>query len=144
MSLRQNQEKRKHPEFDMARKGMRFYGRVQGVGFRYRARQAAQRYGLTGLIRSLARIRRDPLFTDSSYKVTASADHILTAVHSRGGDTLAGVFSLKGEAACACLPLPDGVYRNLIDETPVEVSREHVMCDGRPIIVRHSAPSQKD
>ena len=36
----------------MARKGMRFYGRVQGVGFRYRARQAAQRYGLTGLIRN--------------------------------------------------------------------------------------------
>lgn len=30
-----------------------FEGRVQGVGFRYRARYAAQQYGLTGWVRNL-------------------------------------------------------------------------------------------
>ena len=29
-----------------------FYGRVQGVGFRYRAYYAAQRYGVTGWVRN--------------------------------------------------------------------------------------------
>lgn len=29
-----------------------FYGRVQGVGFRYRARHAAEMYGCTGWIRN--------------------------------------------------------------------------------------------
>ncbi|MCF0145666.1 MAG: acylphosphatase [Eubacterium sp.] len=29
-----------------------FYGRVQGVGFRYKARHLADRYGLTGFVRN--------------------------------------------------------------------------------------------
>lgn len=32
---------------------MRFYGRVQGVGFRYRAYYAANSYGVTGFVRNL-------------------------------------------------------------------------------------------
>ena len=35
------------------RKHIFFSGRVQGVGFRYRARCLAQRYGLTGWVRNL-------------------------------------------------------------------------------------------
>lgn len=35
------------------RKHIIFYGRVQGVGFRYRACYAAQEYGLTGWVRNL-------------------------------------------------------------------------------------------
>ncbi|MBR5658341.1 MAG: acylphosphatase [Lachnospiraceae bacterium] len=34
----------------MVRKKMRFYGSVQGVGFRYRARYAAEMYGCTGWV----------------------------------------------------------------------------------------------
>ena len=34
----------------MIRKQINFYGWVQGVGFRYRARNAAERYGCTGWI----------------------------------------------------------------------------------------------
>ena len=34
------------------RKEFRFYGWVQGVGFRYRARQAAQMTGCTGWVRN--------------------------------------------------------------------------------------------
>lgn len=36
----------------MVRKHIIFYGSVQGVGFRYRAGHAAERYGCTGWIRN--------------------------------------------------------------------------------------------
>ena len=36
----------------MLRKHITFYGRVQGVGFRYRARHAAEMYGCTGWVRN--------------------------------------------------------------------------------------------
>ena len=36
----------------MARKHINFYGWVQGVGFRYRARHAASLYGCTGWVRN--------------------------------------------------------------------------------------------
>ncbi len=34
----------------MIRRHITFYGRVQGVGFRYRARHAAEMYGCTGWV----------------------------------------------------------------------------------------------
>ena len=34
------------------RRYFRFYGRVQGVGFRYRAYYAARNYGVTGYVRN--------------------------------------------------------------------------------------------
>ena len=37
---------------DMIRRRITFYGWVQGVGFRYRARHAAQLYGCTGWVRN--------------------------------------------------------------------------------------------
>ncbi len=37
----------------MERRSFQFYGTVQGVGFRYRARWAAQRLGLTGWVANL-------------------------------------------------------------------------------------------
>ncbi len=36
----------------MIRKRIRFYGRVQGVGFRYTAKWAAQSLGLTGWVKN--------------------------------------------------------------------------------------------
>ena len=37
---------------NMVRKHISFYGWVQGVGFRYRARHAAELYGCTGWVRN--------------------------------------------------------------------------------------------
>lgn len=39
-------------ENDIIRKSIRFYGRVQGVGFRYNARYSAMTLGLTGWVQN--------------------------------------------------------------------------------------------
>ena len=39
-------------EFDKKRKEIRFYGAVQGVGFRYRAQYAANGCGVTGWVKN--------------------------------------------------------------------------------------------
>ena len=41
-----------HKTDEMTRKHIVFYGWVQGVGFRYRARHAADLYGATGWVRN--------------------------------------------------------------------------------------------
>ena len=41
-----------HKADEMTRKHIVFYGWVQGVGFRYRARHAAELYGATGWVRN--------------------------------------------------------------------------------------------
>ena len=91
---------------------------------------------MTELIQTLSRIKKDPLFADSTYQVSVCGDDMVTAVHTKDGQTLAGVFSLKGRTANAFLPLPDGTYRDLISGSDVEVFRNSVMCCGEPIIVR--------
>ena len=37
---------------EIVRKHIVFYGRVQGVGFRYRSHYAAEKFGLTGWVRN--------------------------------------------------------------------------------------------
>lgn len=42
---------------EILRKHIIFYGRVQGVGFRYHAKYGADMLGLSGWVRNLFRIR---------------------------------------------------------------------------------------
>lgn len=87
------------------------------------------------LIQTLARIKRDPIFTDSVYRVTAQDERFLSATHEKDGRKALGVFSVKGESGTVEVDFPDGVYTNLIDGKPVEVFRGGVPCHGQPIIL---------
>lgn len=100
---------------------------------------------LSDLMARLSSIRRDPLFADSTYHVSAEGD-TLVAVHTanaRDPETPAegkfvGVFATKGEPAVLDVHkiLTDGLYENLIDHTMVEVMQGHLSTDGNPIIVK--------
>lgn len=89
---------------------------------------------ISGFLTKLSEIKRLPIFTDSSYKLTAQSDDILTAVHSKGESKAVGIFSLKGKSGIANIELPDGLYKNLIDGNEKEVFRGRVATDGQPII----------
>lgn len=87
------------------------------------------------LMRRLYEIKKDGVFTDSVYQVKAQSERFLAATHTAGEKRALGVFSLRGETGCVEVDFPDGVYRNLIDGTDVEVFRGGIVCQGDPIII---------
>ena len=90
---------------------------------------------LRGLITRLAGIKKDKVFTDSSYSVKAHGENHLTAVHVSGDRKALGVFAVKGSGACMDVGFEDGIYTNLIDGSAVEVFRGMIRCQGEPIII---------
>jgi len=48
---------------------------------------------------------------------------------------MAGLFSLRGESALVRFPAPNGVYRNCIDGSPVEIYEEQLAIGGEPIVL---------
>ena len=90
---------------------------------------------LTSLKTKLAAIKKDALFADSTYHVTAQGEDFLIATHEKDGRTALGVFAVTGKTALVKVDFPDGVYTNLIDKRPVEVFRGRIASHGEPIIL---------
>lgn len=89
---------------------------------------------LSALLRKLHEIKQHPLFTDSSYHVSALPHDTLLAMHEKDGRRLVGVFSLRGEFSLLPVELPDGQYRNLIDGSTIELRAGRLGCYGEPMI----------
>ncbi len=90
---------------------------------------------LSGLIRTLVDIKKNSIFTDSSYEVKAVSESFLTATHTKDGSKALGIFSLKGGSAYIPVSFKDGIYTNLIDQNRVEVFRGGIQSKGEPIII---------
>lgn len=90
---------------------------------------------LAPLMTKLAEIKRDPLFTDSVYKVWAQEEKFLVATHEKNGKKALGVFSVKADTGYVEVDFPDGFYTNLIDGKTVEVCRGGIQSRGVPIIL---------
>lgn len=83
----------------------------------------------------LAELKRDPIFAEGSYTLTALPHDVLLAVYEKDGHRMAGLFSLRGESALVRFPAPNGVYRNCIDGSPVEIYEEQLAIGGEPIVL---------
>ncbi|MCI8807838.1 MAG: alpha-amylase [Oscillospiraceae bacterium] len=92
--------------------------------------------GVTRLLRTLAKLKRNPILTDSRYEVKALPQDILCATHRKGDRQLVGLFSVKGNSAPVRVEAPDGFYPNLLDENgrEVEVYGGMVSVKGAPIV----------
>jgi glycosidase len=89
---------------------------------------------LSGLMRTLYRIKKDPLFAASNYEVRAFAGGIMLALHRSGGRNMFGVFSMEGRAAVVPVPVPDGNYVNLIDASAFRTGDGRMSHSGEPVI----------
>ena len=91
---------------------------------------------LSELIRKLSKIKKEDIFTDSVYQVSAEPEETIVATHTKGERSIVGIFSLKGKTAHVQVPLTDGIYENLLTGESVEVFRGMMNCCGEPVIVR--------
>ena len=80
----------------MIRKHIAFHGRVQGVGFRYRARQAAGLYGCTGW----ARNEWDGTVTMEIQGEEAAIDQVIQSIGS-------GLYVQIESMDCRTMPLEE-------------------------------------
>ncbi|MDR2049283.1 MAG: hypothetical protein LBP69_07490, partial [Treponema sp.] len=89
---------------------------------------------LSGLMRTLYRIKKDPLFASSSYEVRAGAGGMMLALHRQAGRSMFGVFSLRGRAGAVSVPVPEGQYVNLIDGSVFRCGDGRMSHSGEPVI----------
>lgn len=90
--------------------------------------------GFGELYHRLYEIKQDVLFAEGAYQVQAMDGDVVFASYSGKGRRIAGLFGLKGRSALLDVPIPDGRYRNLIDDTAVEVQMGRFSFAGRPVI----------
>ncbi len=90
---------------------------------------------LSPLIAKLSAIKHSPVFTDSSYRVTAVDDGCLTAFHKGIVSCAYGIFALDGKPHTIKTDLLPGIYPNAITNDSIEVSNGEIQCDGTPIII---------
>ena len=90
---------------------------------------------LAGLIRTLAAMKKDPLFAQGVYGLWAQPNDLMLARWEKDGRQAVGLFSLKGKPGLVPSPLPDGEYRNLLDGAAVRAEEGLMASRGEPIIV---------
>lgn len=91
---------------------------------------------LSGLMRKLAQIKKDPVLTDSHYSVTALAGNVLMSEHISPVGKMVGLFCAGGTDAVVQVPLIDGRYENLLSEAAVTVTGGCVRITGTPILLK--------
>ncbi len=102
---------------------------------------------LSSLMRSLSRIKKNPLFRNTSMHAEAvgSSDDVILAVQE-ANETAApaqegvpkkavGIFSSSGRPQVLSVDLPDGTYTNAIDGSTVEVFEKLLSFRGEPVIL---------
>lgn len=91
---------------------------------------------LSGLMRTLARIKRTFLEEDDVFWARADDERDIAVVYRDGKEARrVGVFSLRAQESRVEVRIADGVYRNLIDGSAVEVQNGTLACTGEPIIL---------
>ncbi len=99
---------------------------------------ADDRIDLSGLMRKLAEIKKDPLFADSTYHVEVLSDGVIMASHRRGGKMILGIFSTNGKPVNIQFPYDQakGKLTNLITGSDISISQGVLHCDGEPVILK--------
>lgn len=88
----------------------------------------------SAFLAGLYKLKKNPLMTDSTYRVAAKPNDVLCAVHEKNASKMIGIFSVGGRASLVAVDVAEGVYTNLLTQKQIEVHRGKVCCDGTPVI----------
>ena len=87
------------------------------------------------LIQRLTKMKKDPLFSEGAYKLKACDNDLLLASYRLADRRAIGLFSLKEKPGSVEVDLPDGKYKNLIDDSEVLMKSGLLHSKGEPIIL---------
>ena len=87
------------------------------------------------LISKLAATKKDDLFSTGAYSIQVCPNDYLLAEWHKDGKRALGLFSLKGKVCVLSVPLPDGVYKNILKDALVPVESGMSASEGEPIIL---------
>lgn len=89
-------------------------------------------------LRRLAALKKDPAVVTGQFELTAGDSHF-EACWQGGSSVLVGLFNVRGGSGVVAVPLPDGRYTNLLDDSPVMVTRGMLALPPEPVIIRREA-----
>ena len=91
---------------------------------------------ISTLLRKLYEVKRSALSCEDGFRGSADDKRDVAILERDDGKSRKlGVFSLKGKPAEVNVDLPDGAYRNLLDDSVVKVSGGVLVCTGDPVIL---------
>ena len=99
---------------------------------------------LCDFVRRLAHMKKDPLFSQGVYSFRACPGDLLLARWEGEGRQALGLFSLKGKAGVAQVPLEDICLPNLLTGAPVRVESGLWATDGQPAILMTPSHAQEE
>ena len=86
------------------------------------------------LLKKLITMKKNPLFSDGVYTLEARQNDTIVSTWTLDNRKAIGVFSMRGNSGPVEIPLPDGIYRDLLSETAYRVQSGTVFCSGKPMI----------
>lgn len=106
--------------------------------------EQAEGIDLTWLFKRLEQLKIDPTFSSEHYHLTRDKEcGSLYGYYQEGQERWVGIFCLRGAEASMFIDIPDGKYRNIIDNENVLVENGRVTLHGMPLIFKAKAPPKR-
>lgn len=106
--------------------------------------EKAEGVDLTWLFKKLEQLKMDPTFSSEHYHLTGDKDcGSLYGYYQEGQERLVGIFCLRGADASMVIDIPDGKYRNILDNEDIFVEEGRVTLHGMPLIFKAKAPPKR-
>jgi hypothetical protein len=94
-------------------------------------------YGLQPFITRLAKLKKDPAQVGGNF-IVVQADPAIQAAWEFPGKSLYGIFNTSGKTGYIMVNLPDGTYRDILNDGQVSVKGGKTMLPETASIVRYA------
>ena len=89
------------------------------------------------MLQRLQRFKREAAVREGSYDLAAAAEsETVIGYYRLGNERLTGIFCLDGKAAKVAVDLPDGSYRNLLDDKEYQIREGMLETRSLPILFK--------
>ncbi|GFP77973.1 alpha-amylase family glycosyl hydrolase [Clostridium fungisolvens] len=87
------------------------------------------------LMKRLGEIKRKEILAEGFYSLECLEKDVLYGCYEYNRSKLIGIFNVEKKEGCIVIPLTDGIYTNIIDDSVITVSNGTVELVNKPIII---------